>query len=45
VFSLPETLSEALDREENIVIYRAERGLWVGWDGQFSAAVLADWSP
>lgn len=42
---LPELFSEALDREVNEVIYRAERDLWVAWDGQLQAAVLADWSP
>jgi len=41
----PETLAEALDRETNDVVYRAERDLWVAWDGQLQAAVLADWSP
>lgn len=45
VFSAPEDISEALDRDDNTVLYRAERGLWVGWDGQLAAAVLADWSP
>lgn len=41
----PETLAEALDRETNDVVYRAERDLFVAWDGQLQAAVLADWSP
>lgn len=41
----PPELGEALDRETNEVVYRAERDLWVGWDGQLQAAVLADWSP
>jgi len=45
IFSLPEDESEALDRSDNTVIYRAERDLWVAWDGQLQAAVLADWSP
>jgi hypothetical protein len=45
ILALPETLSEALDREINEVVYRAERDLWVGWDGVLQAAVLADWSP
>jgi len=43
--AMPSDISEALDREVNEVIYRAERDLWVAWDGQLQAAVLADWSP
>lgn len=45
VISLPETMGEALDRSDNSVIYRAERDLWVAFDGGPHAAVLADWSP
>lgn len=45
VISLPETLSQALDRENNDVVYRAERDLWVAFDGGPHAGVLADWSP
>lgn len=45
VTALPETIGEALDRETNEVIYRAEQDLWVAWDKQLQAAVLADWSP
>lgn len=45
IFNAPDTLAEALDRSDNTVIYRAERDLWVGWDKQLQAAVLADWSP
>lgn len=45
IFNLPDTEAEALDRSDNTVIYRAERDLWVAWDGQLQAAVLADWSP
>lgn len=45
IFALPLSISEALDRSDNTVIYRAERDLWVAWDAQLQAAVLADWSP
>ena len=45
IFAGPPDLGEALDRDTNEVIYRAERPLWVGWDAQLQAAVLADWSP
>jgi len=43
--ALPETIAEALDRETNEVVYRAEQDLWVAWDKQIQGAVLADWSP
>lgn len=43
--ALPEDISETLDRDDNTVVYRAERDLWVGWDTQLQAAALADWSP
>lgn len=45
LLALPETITEALDRSNNDVIYRAERDLWVAFDGGPHAAVLADWSP
>ena len=45
IYNAPDTIAEALDREDNTVIYRAERDLWVGWDEQLKAAVLADWTP
>lgn len=45
IIAWPDELADALDRETNEVLYRAERDLWVGWDGQLQAAVLADWSP
>lgn len=45
IFNLPDTIREATDRSDNTVVYRAERDLWVGWDTQLAAAVLADWSP
>lgn len=45
IISLPDTLGQALDRTDNAVVYRAERDLWVGFDGGPHAAVLADWSP
>ncbi len=45
LFAHPSSYGEALDRDDNTVIYRAERDLWVAWDAQLQAAVLADWSP
>jgi hypothetical protein len=45
LINLPETFAEALDRGDNTVVYRAERDVWVGWDGQLQAAALADWTP
>lgn len=45
VMALPETQGEAVDRTDNTVVYRAERDLWVGFDGQRHAAALADWTP
>lgn len=45
IVALPETIAEALDREINEVVYRAEQDLWVAWDKQIQGAVLADWSP
>lgn len=44
-FTLPATIEEALDREDNTVIYRAERDVLAGWDGGLQAAALVDWSP
>jgi hypothetical protein len=41
----PETITQALDRSDNTVVYRAEQDAWVAWDTQLQAAVLADWSP
>lgn len=45
IFNSPDTIAEALDRDDNTVVYRAERDLWVGWDKALQAAVLADWTP
>lgn len=45
VYATPDTMSAALDRDDNSVVYRAERELWVAFDGGPHAAVLADWSP
>jgi hypothetical protein len=39
---LPGTLAEALDRENNVVTFRAERNYLVDWDTQLQAAVLVD---
>lgn len=38
----PDTIAEALNREENIVTYRAERDALVSWDTVLQAAVLID---
>lgn len=43
--ALPESLAEALNRENNEVVYRAELDMWVAFDGGPHAAVLADWTP
>lgn len=45
LYADPSTLAEAMDRETNTVIYRAERDLWVAFDGLRHAAILADWTP
>lgn len=45
MYALPETIGEATDRDDNTVIYRAERDLWVAFDGLRHAAILADWTP
>lgn len=45
IYATPETIGEALDRESNEVVYRAERDIWVAFSGGPHAAVLADWSP
>jgi hypothetical protein len=42
---LPEDLASALDRSENVVTYRAERGYLVVWDTALQVAVLIDWTP
>jgi len=45
IIEIPESLSEATDRSDNTVTYRAERDILVGWDTQLQAAVLVDWIP
>lgn len=42
---VPGTLAEALDRENNVVTYRAERNVLVTWDTALQAAALIDWTP
>lgn len=42
VFMTPETVREALDRETNLITYRAERTLVANWDTALQAAVLID---
>lgn len=39
---VPGTLSEALDRQINVVTYRAERHYLVDWDTELQTAVLVD---
>lgn len=39
---LPGSLAEALDRQNNVVTYRAERHYLVDWDTELQAAVLVD---
>ena len=38
------TLRESLDREDNLVVYRAERYVLATWDTALQVAVLVDWS-
>lgn len=45
LFELSENIAESTDREFNIVTYRAEYDMVVGFDPALRAAVLADWSP
>lgn len=40
-----EPISVWLDRDDNTVVYRTERQLWVGFDSGPHAAALADWTP
>lgn len=42
---MPGEISEAIDRGENIVTFRAERGYLVTWDTSLQAGVLVDWTP
>lgn len=42
VIPVPGTLAEALDRENNILTFRAERDYLVTWDAELQAAVLVD---
>jgi hypothetical protein len=39
---LPGSLAQALDRQNNVVTYRAERHYLVDWDTELQAAVLVD---
>ena len=39
---IPGTLAEALDRQNNVVTYRAERHYLVDWDTELQTAVLVD---
>lgn len=41
----PTDLRDAVDRDDNTVVFRAEQALWVGFDGDLGhAGVLANWS-
>lgn len=44
MFMLPDNVKEALDRDSNLITYRAERTYVVDWDTELAAAVLVDWS-
>jgi hypothetical protein len=39
---MPDELSQALNRAENIVTYRAERDALIDWDTQLQVGVLVD---
>lgn len=42
IMPLPESVKEAVDREQNVVTFRAERNYVVDWDYTFLAEVLID---
>lgn len=44
IYGIPDTPAEALDRENNVYTFRAERNYLVIWDTVLQAAVLIDWS-
>lgn len=44
VIANPDDISEALDREVNDLVYRAELDLLVAWDTQLQVGVLIDWA-
>jgi hypothetical protein len=44
VLQNPPDLSEAMDRELNDVVYRAELDMLVAWDTQLQVGVLIDWA-
>lgn len=44
IYQTPETVREALDRENNLVTYRSEQNFVVAWDTVLQAAVKIDWS-
>ncbi len=39
------SVSQSLDRAENILEFRAERNVLAVWDGALQAGILVDWSP
>lgn len=41
---IPDRASQALQRTNNVITFRAERNYLVGWDTALQAAVLVDWS-
>jgi len=41
---LPEEISEALDRSNNDIVYRAEKVAVVSWDTALQVGVLVDWA-
>lgn len=44
IYGIPDTPAEALDRENNVYTFRAERNYLAVWDTVLQAAVLIDWS-
>lgn len=42
---IPDEITQAMDRSDNTVTYRAERDYLVAWDTTLQAAVLIDWTP
>ncbi len=44
IFMTPDNVREALDRENNVITYRAEEQFVVEWDTALQVAVLVSWS-
>jgi len=41
----PPSVSEYVDRENNVITYRAERAILPLWDTSLQSGVLIDWTP